>query len=61
MSLVPPSYDESIKHNERNGSKEMELFIAALFLVALAILAPIFGEDSRFGVERDPNTLGLIS
>lgn len=38
----------------------MELLITALFLVALAILAPIFGEDSSFGVDRDPKTLGLL-
>jgi len=39
----------------------MEILVPVLFLVIIAILAPIFGEDSRFGVDRDPNTLGLIA
>ena len=38
----------------------MDILIAALLLMAIAILAPIFGKDSRFGVERDPKALGLL-
>jgi hypothetical protein len=37
----------------------MELIIAVFFLVILALLAPTFGADSRFGVERNPESLGM--
>lgn len=39
---------------------EMELLIALAFVVTVDILAIWFGKDSREGVDRRPESLGII-
>ena len=37
----------------------MEIVVFVVALIALEVLALLYAADSRFGVDRDPQTLGM--
>jgi hypothetical protein len=54
------AYSEKKSRGEKKrGNKKMELLIPILVILIIDLLAIPFGADSRYGVDRPPESLGL--
>jgi hypothetical protein len=48
------------RHTIKDGKRMFELLVPVILSIVLAVLAIPFGADSREGLDRRPESLGIV-